>query len=88
MRNSSRMRCSTLKTALSAGSRSPKLLPVVSGLYGARTVSATAAATHARSTTQRIEVTVKRYPLPRPAATPETARRTEDRFACCTGPPN
>ena len=39
-RNSSRMRCSTLKTWLSAGSRSPKLLPVVSGRYGTSTVSA------------------------------------------------
>ncbi len=59
-RNSARMRCSTLKIGLSAGSRSLKLLPLVSGRYGTSTVTAIAPATQATTTTQRSVVTVKR----------------------------
>src|SRR4029453_7911542 len=77
------MRCSTLKIGLSLGSRSLKLLPVLSGRYGIKTVNATAAATQARTTTQRSVVTVKRYARPKPDNTKEAAVST--RWTSFTG---
>jgi hypothetical protein len=84
-RNSVTMRCSTLKTGLSAGNRSPKLVPVVvSGRYGISTVRATAAATQPTRTIQRSVMTMKRYPLPRPEEITEAARPSQDPFPDCT----